>query len=129
MANRYANERGNRFISVGATGSFGATPACTGTGNATGAGDEIGLAADAETFRLPANYSWDIIVAGGTYTALTVSLQRSQDGTNWADIDSDTGGATIQRDVVNKPAKYLRAKVTTATVNTGTPQVTIGITV
>jgi hypothetical protein len=126
---RYSQERGSRFISIGATGSFGKAPNTTGTGNATGAGDEIGLMADADTFRLPSNYSWDIVVSGGTYTALDIRLQRSQDGTNWSDVDSDTGAATIQRDVVNKPAKYLRANVITATVNTGSPQVTVGITV
>ena len=117
---RYAYERGRRFISVGPTGSFDQTPA--NTGQATGAGDEVGV------HPIPQTVTLDVNVSGGTLTALQVDLESSADGTNWyseGSLTAITGGILH---LLGRAVSYWRANISTYTVNAPIPVVNAGIT-
>lgn len=109
---RSSYERGTFAISLNAT-------------NANGAGDEFGFPPYARGL-LPFKFSWQVIVSGGTYTARSVILEASLDGTNWYTVDTSSAAGSELRHVIDKPARYLRANKVSSTTGTGTPVVTVG---
>jgi hypothetical protein len=89
-------------------------------------GDEIGVVAAYSMFRLPDKYTWEIRIDGGTYSTLLVILEISLDGLNWYQADSNFGILTnTMQHVFNRPARYIRANVQEAVVDTGTPKLTV----
>src|ERR1700720_645626 len=61
----------------------------------TGPGYALGIVARAN-FPLYPNYGWQIIAGDGgsnTFTALTVNLEGSFDGTHWFQLDQTTNAA------------------------------------
>lgn len=100
----------------GATYSSGALaisiPAGTST---TGAGT---------TFFFPGiynKYTWQVIVSGGTATAITTNFECSLDGgTTVGQFDQSTSTTGEIRSVSNKPALGCRCNITTYTTNATT---------
>jgi len=83
-------------------------PAGTGT---TGAGI---------TFFFPGVYnwySWQVVVTGGTASALTVNFECAVDGTNYAQFDQSTSTTGEFRSVSNKPSLGCRCNISTYTTN------------
>jgi hypothetical protein len=63
-------------------------------------------------------YTWEVVVSGGTATAITTNFECSIDGmvtVSTADTSSSTTGE--MRSVVNKPATSCRCNITTYTPN------------
>ena len=131
---RFAKDRGSSSISIGpaipATSvkeNAGRTPA--NPGNTTGAGDEfVVVGQHGSGFKLPANVEWDYSMSGGTLTALTITLEASNDadegGTaHWYTLDtgSVTTTAGESRNVSGVSYKCYRLNITTFTPNTGSP--------
>jgi len=131
---RYSKDHGARSISIGPAIAAGqpnenanTTPRNNGT--ATGPGDEFGVVAEyGMGYAFPFNIGWDIAISGGTMTALTVALEASDDGVNWFQLDTNNSATGGRKVVANTIARFLRANITTFTANTGTPVVTVGIT-
>lgn len=128
---RYSKDRGQRFISIGALGSFGQVPKNNGTGATTGAGDEVAFL---DTFSGPGTaidnvVTWDIVIGGsGGYTSFTINLERSMDGgATWRTVDTSTAITGEIRDVATKKSQLLRANVSAAVVASGAPTITVGI--
>jgi hypothetical protein len=93
----------------------------------TGAGYALGIVARGQ-FPLYPNYTWHIIAGDGgsnTFTAVTVNLEGSLDGTHWFQLDQTTNAAGEARSVANKPVRYVRANIVTSTVNAGAPTITV----
>lgn len=85
---------------------------------------------DGNTIRLPSpmsQFTWHTVVAGGTLTALSVTLQGSLDGTSWDTLDTNTGTTSAMRHVVYKPVLYIKVNLGTITTNTGTPAITVKV--
>lgn len=57
-------------------------------------------------------------VQGGGFSALSVTFEGSLDGTNWYTLATDATTANGVTFVVDKPARYVRANVTTFTGGT-----------
>lgn len=94
-------------------------------GGNTGAGNALGFTTRGP-FASPHRYTWHILIGGtGSLTALTVNLEGSLDGTNWAQLDQSTNAAGEMRHVVNKPIRYVRANIVTSTVNSGAPTISV----
>jgi hypothetical protein len=68
------------------------------------------------------NYSIAVKGAGGSPTAWNVTLQVSNDDSNWTTIDTHTqaDGSGACRFVTGKPAAFVRANVVSATLNGAT---------
>lgn len=62
-------------------------------------------------------YTWQVIVSGGTATAITTNLECSIDGSTVAQYDQSTNTAGETRSVVNKPSLGCQCNITTYTVN------------
>jgi hypothetical protein len=128
---RYSKDHSFASISIGpaiAAGlpneNSGRTPANAGTG--TGAGDEFGYVPETGPgFEYPPQIAYDVLIAGGTFTALTVLLEASDDGVNWFTLDTNSTATGGRKVVQNTLAKYLRANITVFTANTGSPVVTV----
>jgi len=76
--------------------------------------------------------SWNKIVGGtGSWTALSVSLQLSIDGTNWETFVTDTATATdaFEASIVAEAPMYVRTIKNSSTTASGTPTVTTDIVV
>jgi len=88
------------------------------------AGDEFAIVGQGRV-----DLSWNKIVGGtGSWTALSVSLQLSVDGTNWKSIDTDTATATDAiRSVVAEAPMFVRTIKNSSTTASGTPTVTTDI--
>lgn len=120
----YSYESGQRFISVGAAGNYGNIPA--NPGNTTGAGDSVGFVQRSGS-QLPTSFTWDVLISGGTVSALNVTIEASSDNTNWFTLDTSTNTSGEMRQITDTPARYLRAKIVTRTVATSTPIIEVGI--
>lgn len=74
----------------------------------------------------PPNGSFQVVVAGGTVSALVIEFLYSLDGTNWVAnqvITGDlTGGFYPQSGII---APFIAADITTLTGASGTPAVTV----
>jgi len=131
---RYSKDRSTRSISIGpaiAKGqpgeNAGTTPTNAGTG--TGAGDEFVYApGPGQSFQFPVAISWDFTFSGGTFTALTIVIEASNDGGTWTQIDTDNTGVAKAKSIANAEFKMFRANITTFTVATGAPVVTVSLT-
>ena len=87
---------------------------------ATGAGTAIGLTGVCQ--KVTAQFSF----TGGTLTTLVAKVQGSIDGVNWFDLASSSAVATGDTIFgVDKPFSSVRGNITTYTVATGTPAVTV----
>lgn len=134
---RWSKDHAARSISIGpaiAAGTpfenAGTTPKNPGT--ATGAGDEfVYVPETGPGFEYPPQVAWDVTFTGGTFTALVVVLEASDDGTNWFQLDTNnaTGAAGYRRVVSNTLARMLRLNITTFTAASGSPVVTGGISI
>ena len=74
-----------------------------------------------------ANHTMIVTVSSGTFTSGTVTLQLSQDGTNWFSVASPptlTTNAVFEQSVV-KVAQFARASITAAIVGGCTVGVTV----
>lgn len=80
--------------------------------NTTGAGT---------TFFFPGvynKYTWQVVVSGGTATAITTNFECSIDGgTTYSQFDQSTNTSGETRSVVNKPALGCRCNISVYTVN------------
>lgn len=130
---RFSKDHSNRSISIGPAipassplENSNTTPANPGT--RTGAGDEFAYVPETGPgYEYPVNVAWDVLVSGGTFTTLAVSLEFSDDGTTWFSVDTATGQG--RRVVSNQVPRFMRANITTFVTATGSPQVVVGITV
>lgn len=81
---------------------------------------------------------WQLAIAGGTYSALTVIINGSLDGVNWFQVAKDvtftTGAGGILGGKVNDTSSttifpirppFLQVVVSNGTVNTGAPVITV----
>ena len=88
---------------------------------ATGAGVPLGLTGVFQTVTM------QVAFTGGTLTALTSKIQGSVDGgNNWFDLT--TASTVVSGETqfsVDKPFSSVRGNITTYTVATGTPAVTV----
>ena len=132
---RYGKDRGQRAISIGPAIAAGqpnenANTTPKNSGQATGPGDEFAyIPGGGNAFQYPPQVAWDVEVSGGVLTALTVALEASDDGVNFFQLDtqnSTTGGRKV---VQNTIGRIFRGNITTYTVTSGTPVVTVGITI
>lgn len=64
-----------------------------------------------------ASFGWQTVVAG-TFSAISVTLQGSLDGTHWSVLDTSTATAGEYKAVVNSPVLFIRANVGTFTGGT-----------
>jgi hypothetical protein len=63
-------------------------------------------------------YSWQVVVSGGTASAITTNFECTVDGgTTYAQFDQSTSTTGEFRSVSNKPALGCRCNITTYTVN------------
>lgn len=63
-------------------------------------------------------YTWQVIVSGGTATAITTNFECSLDGgTTYSQFDQSTSTTGELRSVVNKPSLGCRCNVAVYTVN------------
>src|SRR6267378_777969 len=73
------------------------------------------------TFFFPGvynNYTWQVIVSGGTATAITTNFECSLDGgTTYAQFDQSTSTSGETRSVSNKDALGCRCNISVYTVN------------
>lgn len=96
-------------------------------GGTTGPGNALGIVARGN-FGLYAHYTWHTLAGDGgsnTFSALTINLEGSLDGTHWFQLDQTTNAAGEARHVTGKPVRYVRANVITSTVNAGSPLITV----
>jgi hypothetical protein len=62
-------------------------------------------------------YSWQVVVSGGTATAITTNFECSVDGTTFNQFDQSTNTSGEFRSVSNKPSLGCRCNITTYTTN------------
>jgi hypothetical protein len=76
------------------------------------------------TFFFPGvynKYTWEVIVSGGTATAITTNFECSIDGnTTVSTMDTSTSTTGEVRSVVNRPALGCRCNITVYTTNSTT---------
>lgn len=131
---RWGADRAKRFQSIGPAIAAGLPDVNSGTtpansGGATGPGDEMSIVpGGCSGNQFPPALTWDFSFTGGTFTALTITLEGSTDGTNWFTVDSDNTGVAKAKSVANQPYIYWRLNITVYTANVGTPIVSGGIT-
>jgi hypothetical protein len=98
------------------------------TAGNVGPGNALGLTTRG-IMPMPHRYTWHTIInyngETGTYTSLTINLEGSLDGKNWAQLDQTTSATGEMRHVVNKPIRYVRANVISAVVAANNPTVTV----
>lgn len=131
---RYSKDRSTRSISIGPAIAAGqpnenanTTPRNNGT--ATGPGDEFSyVPGPGQSFQFPVAITWDFSFSGGTFTALTVAIEASNDGINWTQIDTDNTGTGKAKAIPNAEFKLFRANITTFTASGGAPVVTVALT-
>lgn len=128
---RYSYDYGRPFVSIGPAIAATAPDVNANTtpnnpGNATGAGDEVAYVPRAGGGnQFPQSLTWDYSWDTGTFTALVINLEGSNDGTHWNQVDTNNATTTPQaKSVANKPYRYWRLNVGTFTVNSGNPVVT-----
>lgn len=130
MSVDYSGERGQRFISVGATGSYGQVPPCSGLSASAGtAGNSVAFLPD-KWGDTPRRITWDTVMGGtGSFSAVSIDLEVSVDnGANWRVLDTSTAAAGEVRVVVNPPSGgAYRIKPNTLTIGSLAPRVTAGI--
>ncbi len=140
---RYSKDRASRSLSIGpklplTSPKENAGVPCSNDGSATGgsggdgtgAGDEfLYIPGVGQAFQMPPNMSWDVVITGGTMTALTVLLEGSDDGANWTTIDTNTVVTGGTRVVANPGYQIYRARITVWTKNASAPVVSVGITI
>lgn len=103
-------ERGARAVSISTTfaedGDSVLSPAVPYTDV------EFGLVAYLQQTVLPRRIAWEVLFGTvGNVVSHTILLEGSLDGTNWFTLDTYTTVANTFRHVVDKPVRYLRAKV------------------
>ena len=111
-------------MAIRQSADFGRTQRSVSAATGTGEGDDFAIASPGRV-----DIGWNIIVGGtGAWSALTVLLEGSIDGTNWTTLDTSTSTSTVgERDVVAVTPQYIRANVSVATVSSGTPTVSVDI--
>lgn len=63
-------------------------------------------------------YTWQVVVSGGTATAITTNFECSLDGgTTYSQFDQSTNTSGEVRSVANKPALGCRCNISVYTVN------------
>lgn len=63
-------------------------------------------------------YTWQVVVSGGTASAITTNFECSMDGgTTYGQYDQSTSTSGEIRSVSNKPSLGCRCNITTYTVN------------
>lgn len=72
--------------------------------------------------RLPRAIAW-CTVFSGTPSAITAKIQGSLDNSNWFDLDTSTSTSGELRFIIDKPVKFVRANITSYTVNGSTATV------
>ncbi len=92
---------------------------------AVGAGDVAAIGGPAALGGVPRKLSWEVRVTGAP-TALQVDLEGSLDNTNWYQIDTYNVVANTLREVTQRGAKFIRARLVTLTGGTS-PTVTARI--
>ena len=130
---RYSKDRSTRSISIGPAIAAGQpnenanrTPANNGT--VTGAGDEfVYVPGPGQSFQFPVAISWDFTFSGGTFTALAIAIEASNDGVTWTSIDTDNTAVAKLKSIPNAEFKMFRANITTFTVASGSPVVTVSL--
>jgi hypothetical protein len=81
---------------------------------ATGAGDVAAVAGSAALGGVPKKIAWEVRVTGSP-SAMQVDLEGSLDNSNWYQIDTYNTVANTLRQVVDKAAKFVRARLVTLT--------------
>lgn len=120
-----AYERGTQFKLIDA-----AVAVVTQAGNAAPAGaQELGVVANISRGQQGSTCMVQIDVAAGTVSALDVNLLGSLDGVNYYVLASFTGltGGGIFPVAGAAQARYLSASITTRTVGSGAPEITVSI--
>lgn len=130
---RFSKDHAQRSISVGPTlgnttnENANRTPLNPGT--TTGPGDEFLYVPEAGPgYEYPVNVAWDYSFTGGTFTALVVIIEFSDDGVNWFQVDTSSATSATRKVITNQVPRFMRANVTTFTVATGSPVLTVGLT-
>lgn len=92
--------------------------------------DEVACVASYSGFRLPNNFTWEVEFGGsGSYSVFLALLEGSIDSVTWYQLDSQFGSLSpTMQHVVNKPVRFLRVHVVTATVMSGIPTVRAQVT-
>jgi len=66
-------------------------------------------------------YTWQVIVSGGTATAITTNFECSMDGgATYGQFDQSTSTTGEMRSIVNKPSLGCRCNIAVYTVNSTT---------
>lgn len=86
------------------------------TATATGAGSSWSVP-ESDWRGVFEDFGWQVVVAG-TFSALSVTLEGSIDGTNWTTLDTSTATGGEYRAVVQHPVQFIRANVGTFTGGT-----------
>src|SRR3970040_898986 len=89
---------------------------------AVGAGDVAAVSGVNPLGGVPRKIAWEVRVTGAP-TALQVDLEGSLDNTNWYQIDTYNVVANTLREVTQRGAKFIRARLVTLTAGTS-PTVT-----
>ena len=90
-----------------------------------GTGDEPGVPILIE--GLPDSFGVQVVIAGGTLSALSVDLEGTIDGVNWFQIFSFTDPEGGYSPVFGNKIKAVRANKKSATGSSGAPTVTLYI--
>ena len=98
MATRISHDRG------------GTDRILTTEGTAGNSGVEVGIVVSTGYGYLPHRHTWKTTIAGGP-TSIQVDLEGSIDGSTWSQIDTSTAVAGELRHIVNKPVRFVRAKL------------------
>jgi len=89
--------------------------------SAVGAGDEFGVVAK---MGLVGRVTWEKIIGGtGSFSALQVDLEASDDGTNWFQADTDSTTSSSNASVAHEHTFY-RLNIISRTIASGAPTVT-----
>jgi hypothetical protein len=82
---------------------------------------EIGLEAYLQQSVLPRRIAWSVIIGSvANLNSMEILLEGSLNGVNWFTLDTYTTLANTLRWVVDKPARFLRAKVNAFNLDTDT---------
>src|SRR5690348_12002503 len=85
---------------------------------ATGIGAGVAYSVPESPSRgLLQSFGWQTVVAG-TFSAISVTLEGSLDGTNWTVLDTSTKPAGEYRQITGTPVQFIRANVGTFTGGT-----------
>jgi len=107
--------------SVSKTGSFGGYTMLDGVTYTTTA------YSNTLAFPFPMSaFTINIVLAGGTVSAMSTTLEGSLDGSNWFTLSTYTNTSGESAHVVNKPVMFIRVGHS-KTVATSTPAVTVKV--